>query len=126
MERKLITKNDIFLIIVIVMIICAGFLLKNFSSSRLVAEVYYDGKVVETVNLTEKEEKKIVTGENEAVVIVAKDGKIYFEKSDCPDKVCIKSGELCRNGDFASCLPEKVVIKVSGEKQENEPDAIVY
>ena len=126
MERKLITKNDILLIAVIILIIGAGFLLKNFSSSQLVAEVYYDGKSVETVNLTEKEEKKIVTGENESVVIAAKDGKIYFEKSDCADKVCIKSGELQKNGDFASCLPEKVVIKVSGAKETDEPDAIVY
>ncbi|MBR3587970.1 MAG: NusG domain II-containing protein [Clostridia bacterium] len=126
MERKLITKNDILLIVVIILIIGAGFLLKSFSSSQLVAEVYYDGKIVETVNLTEKEEKKIITGENDSVVVVAEDGKIYFEKSDCPDKVCIKSGELHQNGDFASCLPEKVVIKVSGAKKGNEPDAIVY
>lgn len=126
MERKLITKNDILLIIAIIAIIGIGFLFKNFSSSQLIAEVYYDGKIVETVNLTGKEEKKIITGENDSVVITAEDGKIYFEKSSCPDKVCVKSGELNQNGDFASCLPEKVVIKVSGAKQGNEPDVIVY
>ena len=126
MERKLITKNDIRLIVVIILIIGAGFLIKNFSSSQIVAEVYYDGKIIEKVNLTGKEEKKIITGENKSVVIIAEDGKIYFEKSDCPDKVCIKSGELDKNGDFASCLPEKVVIKVSGEKESDTPDAIVY
>lgn len=126
MERKLITKNDILLIIAIIAIIGIGFLFKNFSSSQLIAEIYYDGKIVETVNLTEKEEKKIVTGENDSVVITAEDGKIYFKKSACPDKVCVKSGELHQNGDFASCLPEKVVIKVSGAKKGNEPDAIVY
>ena len=126
MERKLITKNDVLLIVVIILIIGAGFLFKSFSSSNIVAEVYYDGKLVETVNLTQKEEKKIITGENDSVIVVAEDGKIYFEKSDCPDKVCIKSGELHQNGDFASCLPEKVVVKVSGVKDESEPDVIVY
>ncbi len=126
MERKLITKNDILLIVIIIAIIGAGFLIKKFSASHLVAEVYYDGKIVETVNLTEKEEKKIVTGEKNSVVVTAEDGKIYFEKSVCPDKVCVKSGELYQNGDFASCLPEKVVIKISGAKKGNQPDAIVY
>ena len=126
MERKLITKNDVLLIAVIVLIIGAIFLMKNFYSSQLVAEIYCDGKFVDKVNLTEKEEKRIVTGENKSVVIVAEDGKIYFEKSDCPDKVCIKSGELDKNGDFASCLPEKVVVKVSGERESDSPDAIVY
>ncbi len=125
MERKLITKNDIFLISVIALIIIGYFVFRSFSDNALLAEIYFDGKVIETVNLTEKEEKKIVTGEDSSVVIVAKDGKIYFENSSCPDKVCIKSGELSENGDFASCLPQKVVIKVSGTK-DTMPDAIVY
>lgn len=125
MERKLITKNDILLIVLVALIVVGFFVFKSFSAENLVAEIYYDGEIIESVNLTDKEEKKIVTGENESVVIVAKDGKVYFEKSDCPDKVCINSGELSENGDFASCLPEKVVIKVSGEKQ-SDIDAIVY
>lgn len=125
MERKLITKNDILLIVFLGLIIALSFIFKSFSESDLVAEVYYDGEIVETVNLTQKEEKEIRTGENGSVVIIAEDGKIYFESSVCPDKVCVDSGELEKNGDFASCLPEKVVIKVSGEK-EDEPDAIVY
>lgn len=125
MERKLITKNDILLIALVAIIVVGFFILKSFSSENLIAEVYYDGEIIESVNLSEKEEKKIVTGENKSVVIIAKDGKIYFEKSDCPDKVCINSGEMSENGDFASCLPEKVVIKVSGEKP-SDIDAIVY
>ena len=125
MERKLITKNDIFMILFIALIIVGYFVFRSFSDEKVFAEIYYEGEIIETVNLTEKEEKKIVTGENSSVVIVAKDGSIYFEKSTCPDKVCIKSGKLSENGDFASCLPEKVVIKVSG-KQQDKPDAIVY
>lgn len=125
MERKLITKNDILLIVFLGVIIAFSFLLKSFSDSNLIAEIYFDGEIIETVNLTEKEEKKIVTGENSSVVIVARDGKIYFDKSSCQDKICVKSGELQKNGDFASCLPEKVIVKVSGEKEDNL-DAIVY
>lgn len=125
MERKLITKFDIFLISFIVLLTVGYFVFRSFSDNRAFAEIYFDGEIVDTVNLAEKEEKKIVTGESSSVVIVAKDGKIYFEQSPCPDKVCIKSGKLSKNGDFASCLPEKVVIKISGA-QGNEPDAIVY
>lgn len=125
MERKLITKNDIVLIVLAGLVVALFFVFKSFSQTNLVAEVYYDGKVIDTINLSEKEEKKICTGENSSVIIVSRDGKIYFENSPCPDKVCVKSGELEKNGDFASCLPEKVVIKVSGERT-SEIDAIVY
>lgn len=125
MERKLITKNDILLIALAGLVVVLFFVFKGFSQTDLVAEVYYDGEVVDTVNLGEKEEKKIFTGENDSVVIVSRDGKIYFENSPCPDKVCVESGELEKNGDFASCLPEKVVIKISGAESSGI-DAIVY
>lgn len=125
MERKLITKNDVVLIALAGLVVILFFVFKSFSQTELVAEVYYDGEVIDTVNLSEKEEKKICTGENSSVVIVSRNGKIYFESSVCPDKVCVKSGELEKNGDFASCLPEKVVIKVSGA-EKSEVDAIVY
>ena len=92
---------------------------------NLTAEIYFDGKITDTVNLSAKEEKKIVTGENGKTIIEAKDGKIYFSSSCCKDKVCVRSGELKKNGDFASCLPEKVIVKVIGEKKE-QIDAIVY
>lgn len=125
MERKLITRNDIFLIIFLCVVISLCFVFKSIPKSDLVAEIYFDGEIIDTVNLTEKEEKKIVTGENDSVVICAEGGKIRFEDSSCPDKICVQSGELEKNGDFASCLPEKVVIKVASEKK-NEIDAIVY
>ncbi|MBP3329839.1 MAG: NusG domain II-containing protein [Clostridia bacterium] len=125
MERKLITKNDILLIVAIVLIIVISFVFKNISNENLTAEIYFDGKITDTVNLSAKEEKKIVTGENGKTIIEAKDGKIYFSSSCCKDKVCVRSGELEKNGDFASCLPEKVIVKVIGEKKE-QIDAIVY
>ncbi len=125
MERKLITRNDIFLIIFLCVVISLCFVFKKTSETDLIAEIYFDGEIIDTVNLTEREEKRLVTGENNSVVICAEDGKIRFENSSCPDKICVQSGELENNGDFASCLPEKVVIKVTSEKK-TEIDAIVY
>ena len=125
MERKLITKTDILIIAVIVLVIVLSFVIKSFSKENLVAEVYFDGKVVDKINLSAKEEKEIITGQNNKTVIIAKDGEIYFSSSCCEDEICVKSGKLNKNGDFASCLPEKVVVKVVGEKDENI-DAIVY
>lgn len=125
MERKLITKTDILIIAVIVLAIVLSFVIKSFSKENLVAEIYFDGKVVDKINLSAKEEKEIITGQNNKTVIIAKDGEIYFSSSCCEDEICVKSGKLNKNGDFASCLPEKVVVKVVGEKDENI-DAIVY
>ena len=125
MERKLITKTDIIVIAAIVTIIILSFVFKSFSRENLVAEIYFDGEIIEKINLSEKEEKEILTGENNKTVIIAKGGEIYFSSSCCEDEICVKSGKLNQNGDFASCLPEKVVVKVVGEKEKNV-DAVVY
>lgn len=125
MERKLITKTDLLIIAAVIVAIVISFAVKTFSGEKLIAEIYFNGKIIETVNLSQKEEKEIITGINGETVIRAVDGKIFFSSSCCPDKVCVESGKLEKNGDFASCLPEKVIVKVAGEKQENI-DAIVY
>ncbi len=125
MERKLITKTDIFIIAGIVAVIILFFVFKSLYKENIVAEIYFDGEVIEKINLSAKEEKEIITGENNKTVIIAKGGEIYFSSSCCEDEICVESGKLSENGDFASCLPEKVVIKVVGEKEKNV-DAVVY
>ena len=123
MERKLITKNDILLIALAGLVVVLFFVFKGFSQTDLVAEVYYDGEVVDTVNLGEKEEKKIFTGENDSVVIVSCDGKIHFESSPCPDKVCVRSGRISKAGEGIICAPNRVAIEISG-KSNNPLDAL--
>lgn len=125
MERKLITKSDWLIIVAVVLVIIGFYLFRNFSDKNSVAEIYFNGEIIEEINLSDKEEKKIITGENNKTVIIAEGGKIYFSSSCCKDKICMESGELSENGDFASCLPEKVIIKVRGEKKD-DIDAIVY
>lgn len=128
MERKLITKTDILIIASLLIVVALIFSVRYFfqSNEKIIAEVYCNGKLVDTVDLTKEEEKKIITGDENSVVIVSKDGKIYFQESSCHDKICVNSGVLDKSGDFSACLPEKVIVKVVGEKEAASPDAIVY
>ncbi|MBQ2840351.1 MAG: NusG domain II-containing protein [Oscillospiraceae bacterium] len=42
-------------------------------------------------------------------------GKAYVADSDCPDKVCIKTGEISQRGEAIICIPNRVNIKISGD-----------
>lgn len=46
--------------------------------------------------------------------IVAENGRIRFDASDCPDKTCVYTGWLTRAGQSAACLPNKTLITVEG------------
>ena len=124
MSLKLVRKAD--LIIIAVIIIVAGFLLlKNYNSKaeKLTAEIIVDGRLYETVDLSSvNEQNRYVLDTDPQVVIMAENGQIWFEKSDCPDKVCVKSGKLKHKGDTAVCLPAKTIVTILG----SDLDALTY
>ena len=54
-----------------------------------------------------------------AVIGVIKDGVVHMEDADCPDKLCIKQGQIDSNGQKIVCLPNKTIVEVSSEKESD-------
>ena len=121
--NKLFKKGDLILTVLILLICVALIFLPKLSSKKLIATIYVDGKVVETIKLNEVEKSYTFSPHYNVEVEVQK-GKIRFLKSDCPDKLCVKSGWLETSGATSACLPETVVISVTGEKSDF--DVITY
>ena len=121
--NKLFKKGDIILTVLILLVCIALIFLPELSSEKSVATVYVDGEVIETIKLDEVE-KAYTFSPCENVEIEVEKGRIRFLSSDCPDKLCVKSGWLNSGGATSACLPEKVVISVTGEKADF--DVITY
>lgn len=47
---------------------------------------------------------------------------VRFSASSCPDQVCVRTGTLTRAGQTAVCLPNRVIVRLSGG--ETEVDAV--
>ena len=123
MKNKLFRKTDLIIILAVALAAVAFILWQRTGDTPLTAEISVNGKTVESVDLSKITDRVEIRPEGaENVLIVAEDGKIRFEDSDCPDKLCVKQGELYRKGDTAVCLPEKTVITVTGA----ELDAVTY
>ena len=123
-------KTDIMIVlaIVLVSIITWGAYNFVFADSSGKAEIYYESKLVKTVALDTGVDKTFSIPQNEHVVFhLYKDGTISFEHSDCPDKICIKSGKLKMVGRTAACLPNKIILKIVPTKARgaDDPDMIV-
>ena len=58
-------------------------------------------------------ETKIKINQNSARVV----------HSDCPEKICVKTGKIHLAGEMIVCVPNKVVVKITG-KQKNQFDVI--
>ena len=73
-----------------------------------------DGKDYGTYPLNE--DKTIDIDEHNKVII--KEGVVYMEDANCPDKLCIKQGKIDSNGQKIVCLPNKTVVEISSEKRK--------
>lgn len=123
-------KTDIIIIFVIIAASAVSFAIyRHIASERAaVAQIYYYSELVSTVELNTKTDKTFSVPQNNNVVFhLFDDGSICFEESDCPDKVCIKSGRLRLAGQSAACLPNGFILKIvpKGEYEQNDVDLVV-
>ncbi len=49
------------------------------------------------------------------LTLKTQNGQIYIESSDCPDKTCVHSGRISRQGQMIACVPAEVTLRITGE-----------
>ena len=58
------------------------------------------------------------------VQLEIKEGRIRFLSSDCPDQTCVRSGFISRPGEYAVCLPHRLMIRIPENDRSKNPDAV--
>ncbi len=117
--KKLITKKDFILVLIVLMVGFAGLIFANSTDKGKTATIKVDGKVVETISLD---------GENRTftyndVMICLDNGEIFVKASKCADKVCLRSGKISKSGEGIVCAPNRISIEIDG-KNDSLPDAM--
>lgn len=114
-------KSDIKLVFVLLIVSIIGVVVFKFlGKSGGSALVYYDGELIETIDLS-IDDRYIVNGFNGDVVIVVNDGKIKVDEENSPLHLCSRQGYISDTYESIVCLPNKIVINISGD----ELDAVV-
>jgi hypothetical protein len=105
---KLFSKKDLIFLVLILAI--AGILFTIFKNDTHGAlyEVSVNGKTVRRESIYKKSRTELDCG---AVIVCDGEG-VYFDSSNCPDLVCVNTGRLTREGEWAACLPNEVFLKV--------------
>jgi len=115
-------KGDFLLtVIVIVLALTALAFFKCYSSNdakeQRIAIVKANGNILYRINLDNiKESRDIALPESSGEIIRVERGRIRFLSADCPDNLCVKTGWLSKKGDMAVCLPNRIIIKIEGMK----------
>ena len=77
-------------------------------------EIYKDGTLIKILPLdSEYTEIPVIDGDKENIVVISNE-KASMKYANCPDKLCVKQGEVGRSNTPIVCLPNKVVVKLIG------------
>ncbi len=58
--------------------------------------------------------------------VVVSGGQAYVEDSPCRDKICIQMGRISRPGQWVACLPNRVMVRISGGGRAEKPDDVSF
>ena len=98
------------------------FLGSKAKSKQLIIE---SGENIWYYQLDKDRELKIegILGES---TIEIKDGIVFFEESPCPNKLCVQSSAITKNGEWIACLPNGVFVRIEGKDESSELDGTSY
>jgi hypothetical protein len=122
-NRPLLRKRDIWIFAgLIVFAILLHVLIRGAEGAY--GQISIDGQAVLTVDLSG--DTQFALESKPEIRFAVRDGAIAFTESNCPDKICIRSGFLRHTGQRAACLPNRVSLSVIGGDDEFGVDTIAY
>ena len=122
---KIITPGDKILIVLIFAFgIVSLAALKHLRQPGDAVIIEVKGQVVQRLDLNTSQEITI-NGAIGRTIVKIEGGAAQVIHSDCPEKICVKTGKITYVGEIIVCVPNKVVIKIIG-KQKNSFDVITH
>ena len=118
MNKKKRLRNDLILIgsLLLAAIIALIVVLTTKKTELLIAKVYVNDEIVQTIDLSKnKEEYYTIKGVKGDLLIHTKDGKIRVEESNCPHQDCVHQGYVGDTNHPIICAYNQVYIVIEGQ-----------
>ncbi len=107
-------RNEFILIILLALIVIIGFVFMKYQQQKnaFTVEVSVDGTTISSYGLDDEVDTWIEGYQGGQNHLVIHDGFAKIDEADCPDKLCVKQGEISKSGETVVCLPHRVVVTV--------------
>ncbi len=122
---KFFRKNDLYLIIAFIGIFALISVFLQFTKKEgSMVLVSVDGKITAAYPLSEDISVVIDGFGGGTNRLEIKGGSAYLTDTSCPDHLCEKMGKINSVGQSIICLPNRVVVEITGD-YSSEYDAVV-
>ena len=118
-------KNDV-LFIGLLLMFCIATCVAVYKGAGIegsILRITVDGKEYGTYSLFEEQTITIEIGEEKNVVVI-EDGSAHMSYASCPDQLCVNQNEISFDKESIICLPNKVVLTISSDR-ESDVDMII-
>lgn len=119
-------KGDVIIIglIVLFAVLIFVFTLPK-SSTNNTLEIYLDGELINSIELSEDIQQTIEIDELVHNTIEIDGTQVRIIDSTCYDHVCENTGYISQAGEIIVCMPNKLLLKIVGTNTNSEFDAVV-
>ena len=113
--------------VIIALVLLSGILpwLARSSHRAESFSIYVNGKKIAQIP-AERDTVLSVNGALGKVVLEVKGGRIRVVRSNCPEKICIKTGYISSAGQSIACIPNRLIVVAEGKNQRGKYDAILH
>ncbi len=119
---RTVTAFDILLIVLLLAVAAAAYFLPHSGSSGAAAVVTVAGEEYTRIVLSETESAACISVNGVEIEITPEGARVT--SSDCPDKTCVRTGQISSPGEAAVCVPNKVVVYIEGK--DADVDGVAY
>ncbi|MEE0741274.1 MAG: NusG domain II-containing protein [Emergencia sp.] len=114
---RYIKKADIFLFVALVFMgLFLSWLSLTDSDSGKNAVITVDGKLYGTYSVS-KDQTIEISQNGHTNKITIKDGAVQMSYSDCHNQVCVDDGKITRTNQSIVCLPNRVMVEITGGEE---------
>jgi len=119
------TKGDIIIVAVLLFLSVASIAgVRTFYNGNRHVVVEVDGRHVLELSL-DMNVTKNVDGPLGTTVVVIEKGTARIAESPCPNHTCIHMGRISRRGEIIVCVPNRVVVTISGGSDKDSFDGVL-
>ncbi|HHX48930.1 MAG TPA: hypothetical protein GX709_00815 [Clostridiales bacterium] len=115
-NRKLIKKIDIIFLIILIIVIVISIVLIFTSKEGKKAKVVINSEIQGVYDLNKNQ---IIELNDYNVVIKIEEEKISIIESNCPNQICVNTGEISKSNQIIVCAPKKILIVIEEDDKSN-------
>lgn len=123
-KRRIIKPADIAAAAAIIAAAAVFLIINNAGSGGTKAGVFRNGEIIKELSL---DKDGVYPFEEYGITVEVKNRSIAVTESDCPDKICVRTGFISSPRQAVVCLPKRISVRILDENkdEQNGVDAVI-